>query len=206
MNEPRGGDQAWRSFIQHPIRTIDPDRLSLCFGGNIDPELALQIKASPRLRERLGRIVRDHYRLLPPPGTPPENEHDMDIALAPSDILTQIVPRAGAIYWSAAIANTVYAADVAALQAEIGEDLCNYALKHRDLAGPETGFASPGTAAERVAESGWQCLAAWCEALDPAVGARLRLKLPPTDAFDAPAPAALAQIGPKIVRRAATEV
>lgn len=196
-------EQAWRAFLEQPILYIDPERMSVCFNGHIGPDLAERLLASSRLRERLSQIVRGHYALPLGLGVYDVEDEDMAIAMATPDILVQIVPRAGAIYWAAAIANTVYAADVAALQAEIGEDLCTYALKHRDLAGPEAAFPALDTAAERIAESGWRCLSAWCEALDPAINARVRLKLPPIDSFDGPPPAELAEIGPKIIRRAA---
>jgi hypothetical protein len=177
--------------------------MSACFDGHIGPELAERLLGSARLRERLAAMVRAHYTLPLGLGVYDVEDEDMAIAMATPDILVQIVPRAGAIYWAAAIANTVYAADVAALQAEIGEDLCTYALKHRDLAGPETAFPAIDKAAELIAESGWRCLSAWCVSLDPAVNARVRLKLPPIDSFDEAPPAALSETGPKIIRRAA---
>ncbi|WP_088343480.1 MULTISPECIES: SctK family type III secretion system sorting platform protein [Rhodomicrobium] len=203
MNAAAIDEHAWRAFLEQPILYIDPERMSVCFDGHIGPDLSERLLASTRLRDRLAQIVRDHYALPLGLGVYDVEDEDMAIAMATPDILVQIVPRAGAIYWAVAIANTVYAADVAALQAEIGEDLCTYALKHRDLAGPETKFAAPDAAAERIAESGWRCLSAWCAALDPAIGARVRLKLPPIESFDAAPPEAMAEIGPKIVRRAA---
>ena len=198
-------DQAWRAFSDDLMATIDPQRLALCFDGHIATDLCARLKASMRLRERLAGIVSARFDLLPLLEDPGGSEGDKAVAMASPEVLLKIVSRAGAIYWSAAIANTVLAADVAALQKEIGEELCAFAVKHRDLAGPELTLPPRETLSGEFSDTGWCCLAAWCDAVDPAIGVRVRLKLPPHAILDAPPPEEFREHGPEIVRRAAIE-
>lgn len=197
-------DGVWRGLVEDVVGIIDPERLSFCFDGRIDPQLCAELSGNGRLKDRLQRLVEAHYKLPPLPADFPGDERDAAIVSAPADTLAALVPKAGAIYWSAAIANTVLAADVAALHEQIGESLCAFAIKNRHLAGPDKIFPLPGMAKELIQESGWRCLAAWCESLDEAVGLRVRLKLPPNPLLDEPAPPELHEIGPQIVRRAAS--
>jgi YOP protein translocation protein YscK len=197
--------QAWHDFMEQPVGYIHPERLAKCFHGHASPDLCVKLTANGRIRRRLGEMIRLYY-LLPPGDAVHESgdERDLIIAMAPPDALEAIVPRAGAIYWSAAIAGTIRAAEVAALQEQIGEELCNFAVKNRDLSGGGATLPSTDTIGDRIMASGWQCMAGWCEALHPAIAARLRLKLPPNKLFDAPLSEGYAGIAPEIVRRAAT--
>jgi hypothetical protein len=92
---------------------------------------------------------------------------------------------------------------VAALETELGEELYSFAIKNRDLAGPERELPQENIRS-KVEEVGWTCLAAWCAALDPALDARVRLKLPPHQALETEVPAAIREKGVEIVRRVMT--
>jgi hypothetical protein len=197
--------QAWHDFMEQPVGYIHPERLAKCFHGRVAPDLCAKLSGSGRLRRRLAEMIRLYY-LLPPADAVHESgdERDLIIAMAPPEALQAIVPRAGAIYWSAAIAGTVRAADVAVLQAQIGEQLCNFAVRNRDLAAGGTALPSLDTLSDRIMASGWMCMAAWCDTLHPAIAARVRLKMPPNELFDASLSEGYAGIAPEIVRRAAT--
>jgi hypothetical protein len=206
MSAASSADQVWHDFMEQPGSYIHPERLARCFRGLVAAELCAKLASSERLRSRLAEMIRLYY-MLPPAVQADEgaDEQDLIIAMAPPEILQSIVPSAGAIYWSAAIANTVLAAEVAALQEQIGENLCAVAVKNRDLAGPASSLSSLDTLTDRIMASGWLCLAAWCESLHPAIAARVRLKLPPHALFDAPMAEDYRAIGPDIIRRVAME-
>ncbi len=198
-------DPKWRAFIDEPASYIDTERLAQCMGSAVPLELCTALKANSRLQGRLAEIVKEQC-WLPPEVSDAGDETDRAIATSSAGKLEEMVLRSGAIYWAAAIANTILAADVAALQDQVGEELCSFALKHRDLAGPHTTIAPVDSFQDRLVESGWSCLAAWCETLDPAVGARVRLKLPPSDGLDAPVDPEFQETGPVIFKRAAAGV
>ncbi len=204
MTASNGGNQAWLASSDDLAATIDPERLSECFDRHIRPDLCARLKMSARLQERLSGIISARFDLLPLPHEWSGNEGDKALVLASPDALTEIVSRAGAIYWSAAIAGTVLAVDVAALRDEIGDELCRFAVKHRDLAAPGLSLPPRDRLSEEISAAGWRCLAAWCETADPAIGARVRLKLPPHDILDTAVRQDFRERGPQIIRRAAS--
>jgi hypothetical protein len=199
------GARSWQELMDDPVGWIDPSRLSECLGGDLPEELCAQLAGNPRLKSRLSAIVAGQHALPPLSGNVQCGDADRAIVLATAAALHQIALFAGAIYWAAAIANTVRASDVAALRDQIGEELSAFALKNRDLAGPEKSIGSFGDIADRIVESGWHCLAAWRDSLDPAIGARINLKLP-SNAFPSAPNLAYADLGPAIVRRASAKV
>ena len=203
MNTATEPGAAWRSFMAEPAHYIQAERLTRCFGGAFPASLCERILAAPRLTERLSGLIASHYELPSAAAEDKFDATDRTIALAPTENLTEIVRRAGAIFWSATIVNTVLARDVNALQSSVGEGICSFAVKHRDLAGPEQPLAPFETLAERITADGWLCFEAWCEAVDPAMGARAKLKLPVRAGLDAPPAEPFTIIGPAIIRRAA---
>jgi hypothetical protein len=56
----------------------------------------------------------------------------------------------------------------------------------------------------RAVEHGWRCVGAWCHILPAGVGTRVRLKVAPRDALDRLPEHPFHEIGPSIVRRAAS--
>lgn len=203
MNAATEPDAAWRTLMTEPARYVHVGRLAACFGGAFSAGLCGRMLAVPRLAPRLSNIIASHYQLPPAADEEQFDAADRAVAVAPAQSLPEIARRAGAMYWSAAIANTVLARDVNALQSTVGEALCSFAVKHRDLAGPEQPLAPFDTLAERMTADGWHCFIAWCYAVDAAMGARTRLKLPLFDGSDAPPAATFANTGPAIIRRAA---
>jgi YOP proteins translocation protein K (YscK) len=196
-------DAAWRAFMNEPVHYVDAERLAPCFGGALPAGLCGRMLAAPRLTDRLSGLIASHYQLPPPAAEEECDAADRAVAVAPEQSLSEILARAGVIFWSASIANTVLAPDVSALQSAIGEPLCSFAVKHRDLAGPERPLAPFDTLPERMTADGWRCFAAWCDATHPAIGARARLKLPAIEGLDAPPPEPFVNSGPAIIRRAA---
>ena len=131
------------------------------------------------------------------------SDTDRSIALASSELLAEVVRRAGAIYWANSIATTIRAADAAAFNAALGEALCVIALANRDLSGPMQPLTPYDQLGARVMEDGFRCFGAWCKAQSTGVGLRVRLKLPPKPALDDAVNTPFDELGPAIMRRTA---
>ena len=200
-SESTGADAGWDAFVTQPALYIEPSRLAVCFDGMVGPELCARLKASLRLEERLSGLVHSRYGLARAIAAEDVSDTDRSIALASSELLAEVVRRAGAIYWANSIATTIRAADAAAFNAALGEALCVIALANRDLSGPMQPLTSYDQLGTRVTEDGLRCLGAWCEAQTPGVGLRVRLKLAPNPALDDAVKRPFDALGPAIVRR-----
>jgi hypothetical protein len=198
-----GGDGLWQDFIAHPARHINAGRLVACFDGRFGADLCRRLQACRRLEARLSTIILTRHHLSSRLAPNACSAADRTIALATADELDRLLRRAGAIYWSAAIANVVLAEQVAMLHRQLDETLCAFAIANRDLAGPVRSIAPVDGLAQRVAEAGLRCLAAWCRAQPPEVGIRVRLKLPPADALDRAPEDAFVEMAIAIIHRAA---
>lgn len=193
----------WQNFMMEPALYIEPDRFAACFEGAFTPSLCRKLLESQRLRSRLSTTVQQHYQLGPWIDPEQVDEVDRVIALAPADILPDLALRAGAVYWSSAIASTVLAKAVTVLQQQLGDELLGWAINQRDLAGPAQTLTPLETVGDRIEDDGWRCLAAWCASVQPGIGLRVRLKLPKDSIIDLPAPPEFAERGADIIRRAA---
>lgn len=200
-SESVGADAGWEAFVTQPARYIEPSRLALCFDGALGPELCARLKASLRLQERLSGLVRSRYGLARDIAAEAVSDTDRSIALAAPEQLMALVRHAGAIYSADSIANTVRAADAAAIDAALGHELCVVALANRDLSGPMHPLTPYDQLGARVMEDGLRCLGAWCKALPPGIGLRVRLKLAPDSALDDPVERPFDELGPAIMRR-----
>jgi YOP proteins translocation protein K (YscK) len=198
--------RAWDEFMTMPVSYITLDRFAACFAGAVATDICVRLKDSVRLRERLSWLIETSYALPDAVGLDSVDPQDRAVALASGSRLDMIVLRAGAITWSAMIAATVLARDVAALQAQIGEDVTTFAIRHRDLSGPEQPLEPFETLAARVIADGWRCYAAWCDSVDPAIGARARLKCPDLPDIQASNDFFFQQSGPLAIRRAADDL
>jgi hypothetical protein len=195
----------WRAFMQKPALYAAAGRLTPCFGGSIGEKGCARMLAAGRLEGRLSRLLLEHYQLsdAAPDTGPRMDETDRTIALANADRLGEIALYAGAVYWAAPLAGAIRRETTAALHAQLGTALCEFAIVNRDLAGPEQPIEPVEGLRERVEADGWRCLAAWCCAVAQEVGTRVRLKLAPLPQLDDPVPAPFAETGPAIVRRVA---
>jgi hypothetical protein len=191
----------WDAFVTQPVLYIEPSRLAVCFDGMVDSELCTRLRSSRRLEKRLSDLVHSRYGLARAIAAEDVSDTDRLIALASSEQLAELARRAAAIYWANSIANTIRAADAAALDAALGETLCVVALANRDLSGPMQPLTPYDQLGARVMEDGMRCLGAWCKAQIPGVGRRVSLKLAPHPALDDAVNPPFDELGPAIVRR-----
>lgn len=193
----------WDAFLTRPALYIEASRLAACFGGQLDAAFCARLQTSSRLEKRLSDRVRSHYGLASEvtPGT--LNEADRAVALEPAEQLTELVRRAGAIFWANTIASAILAADVKAVHAALGESLAAYAIVQRDLSGPVQPLKPLDQVGQRVIHDGLRCLGAWSQVQPDGVGARVRLKLAADPALDGPVVPPFDKLGAAIVRRAA---
>jgi YOP protein translocation protein YscK len=194
----------WQEFASNPAATIAAGRLVPCFDGALSLDACGRLTASPRFRARVNDLIQSTYRLAPVGPAETCSETDRAIALAPASRLAEIARRSGAIFWSAAIAKAIVASQLTALHEQLGEELYRFALAHRDLAGPSRSIEPIAEAGGRIVRDGWLCVGAWCHAQSEAVGARVLLKLAPDDGIDWTPESPFADLGPGIVRRAAS--
>ena len=200
-SESTKADPGWDAFVTQPALYIEPSRLAACFDGMVGPDLCARLRTSLRLEERLSGLVHSRYGLARAIAVEDVSDTDRLIALATPEQLSEVVRRAGAIYWANSIANTVRAADAAAFDAALGEALCVVALANRDLSGPMQPLTPYDRLGTRVIEDGLRCLGAWCKAQTAGVGTRVRLKLAPNPALDDAVKRPFDELGPAIVRR-----
>ncbi|WP_163266866.1 SctK family type III secretion system sorting platform protein [Chelativorans alearense] len=201
--EPAGQGE-WLAFLREPAAYAAPERLAPCFAGAVSWRGCERLLAEKRLRPRLSALLRRQYDL---PSVINEAEEDFDpddrlIALSSGERVADLVLRAGAIYWANTIAGAVLGREAAALRTALGGELCALAVANKDIAGPPQPIGPVETLRDRVEGDGWKCLAAWRHAVDPAIGARFRLKLPLSAPLDDAPEESFAASGPAIVRRA----
>jgi hypothetical protein len=194
----------WATLMNRPAAYVDPARLAACFNERISLSLCERLRTTSRLQDRLSKIITDFYALDAPVAPEALGQVDQQVALLPVGRIGDLVRRAGAVYWAAAIANMVRAEDVKWLRGKLGEALCTFALANRNLAGPPRKL-EPGDGAQvRIAEDGMRCLGAWCQSQPQAVGGRVRLKSAAHPALDDRVQEPFDEIGPAIIRCAAS--
>jgi hypothetical protein len=152
----------------------------------------------------LSKLISESYALRPSLAAETISDADQAIALTSQDRLIALVRRAGAIYWAKAIAGVVLAQQVRALHAQLSEKLCVFALGHQDLSGAKQTLEPLDGASRQIELDGLRCLGAWCDAQPADIGTRVRLRFPASPALDDPPEQPFGEIGPLIVRRAAS--
>ncbi len=194
----------WATLMNKPAVYIDLTRLAACFGGGISVKLCERLRGASRMQNRLSAIISEFYALAAPVGPEAADHLDQSIALLPVGRIGDIVRRAGAVYWANAIANVVRAEEVRRLRDQLGETLYAFALANRSLSGPPRKLEAADGAGARIMEDGLRCLGAWCQSQPEAVGGRVRRKSPAHPALDERAPRPFDEIGPAIIRCAAS--
>jgi hypothetical protein len=194
----------WATLMNRPAAYIDVTRLAACFDARIDVRLCERLRGASRLQHRLSTIISEFYALAAPVGPQAVGQLDQNVALLPVGRIGDVVRRAGVVYWATAIANMVRAEEVRWLRDQLGEALCTFALANRNLSGPPRKLEPVDGADARITEDGMRCLGAWCQSQPEAVGGRVRLKSPAHAALDDRAQSPLDEIGPAIIRCAAS--
>ncbi len=205
MTGGRDADTAWRVFLAEPASYIHPSRLIAALNDELSADLCDSLRNCERLQGRLSGVIASRAALPDPAHTDVVDPQDRHVATASADELAAIIAGAGAVYWASAMAGAVRGQHVAALEGALGPELCRFAVKHRELAGPAQPLEPYETLRERVIADGWRCYEAWCDAVPPAIGARARLKSPAGGDEGRGADPFFAKVGPGIIRRAAMQ-
>lgn len=194
----------WATLMNKPAAYIDATRLAACFGGGISVKLCERLRGASRLQDRLSAVISDFYALAAPVGPEGVDQLDQNVALLAVGRVGDVVRRAGVVYSANAIANVVRAEEVRRLRDQLGEALCAFALTNRNLSGPLRTLEPVDGVHARITEDGMRCLAAWCQSQPEAVGGRVRLKSSAHPALDERALSPFDEIGPAIIRCAAS--
>ncbi len=194
----------WAVLMNRPAAYVDLTRLAACFDAHINVRLCDRLLGASRLQDRLCAIISDFYALAAPIGPEAVSQLDQNIALLPIGRIGDVVRRAGAVYWADAIANVVRAEEVRLLHDRLGEPLCAFALANRKLSGPPGRLEPIDAADAQIAQDGLRCLGAWCQSQPEAIGGRVRLKCPASPALDEMAQKPFDDLGPAIIRCAAS--
>lgn len=202
MSAHMTGDLLWHDFAAAPITYIETSRLVDCFDGNLSENVCGILQGNQRLQSRLSECILSHYQ-LPLITQDSCDARDLPIVLATTKQLSEIIRRAGAIYWGSAIANAILAPDVAAIESQLGSELSSLAIANRPLAGPDQPLKPYDTLTDRVYQDGWYCFVGWCNSLQPGVAARMRLKFASDEVFASSAGEPYNERGVDIIRAAA---
>jgi hypothetical protein len=154
------------------IRVASANDVAALLGDGLQGELVEMLAASPRFAARLHAATERHLGELPAP----EPAAVAALALAPAG-LSDMALRAGAVWYSAAIARIVDTSARRSLVASLGPDVYAIALEGRGLAPPAEAVVPPDGDdwAEAAIREGACCWSAWRRLQLPSVASRLAL-------------------------------
>jgi hypothetical protein len=196
---------AAESFVADPGAWADPAQVAPLLAPGLSPETARRLLASPRLGARASRWLAARLGEGDPAALPVP---DGALAVASAETLETVALCAGAVWHAPRMRALVLGADIAVLQARLGDEVRCAALRHARLSGAA---AQPGGVAEDadaladdIARAGAACLAVWIETLPDWAAARVRLKWPGGAAQPADADASARAV--TIVRTVAADI
>jgi hypothetical protein len=193
----------WATLMNRPAAYVHPARLAACFDGRITVRLCGRLLSASRLEDKLSLIINKFYALPTPVAQDAVSPSDQKIALVPMGRISDLIRRAGAIYWANAIANALRAEEVRWLRDRLGVVPYTLALANRHLSRASGTLELTDEAEAQIEEDGVRCLAAWCRMQPAAVRGRILLKSPARPALDDGVLSPFDEIGPAIIRCAA---
>jgi hypothetical protein len=154
------------------IRVASANDLAALFEGGLQGELIEMLAASPRFAPRLHAATERRLGEL----SAPEPAAVAALALTPAG-LSDIVRRAGAVWYAAAIARIVDTSERRHLMASLGPDVYAIAVEGRGLAPLAEAVVAPDADdwAAAAMRDGACCWSAWRTLQLPAVASRLAL-------------------------------
>ncbi|MGI9506683.1 MAG: SctK family type III secretion system sorting platform protein [Geminicoccaceae bacterium] len=180
------------------LRALLPEGLSSCMRDR-----RLQ---SPRLRHRLSMLLSERFSLSP------LTADDLNTAAGrfarlEGEVLTRALRLAGAIWHAQSLRKIILAEPLRELIERLGRDDYRTALGAIDLSpAGDNGDEDIDVDAlmARIEQDGLLLINAWCHHQPRALGARLKLKLPPCPAVDDQPPASHCDLGEAVVNRVMT--
>lgn len=196
----------WKNIMAAPARFVHPERIVACYDGAISLGIATSLQASERVERPLAILLMDHFDLSALPDLAQLDEADLILMTSPAGQIENLVPLAGAIFWSHVFAGEIRTNEVAEMKRLIGEAAFQTALANRDLASNLPGPDDRGALETMMASDGIRCVAAWHDALPHCLGAWARLKHA-NDSLLATLPDLVhRELGPEIMRRLAAKL
>lgn len=204
METTEHAEPEWQTFRSQPAAFAHVRRIVHAFKGLIDEDVASQLCAETRFRDRLSAILMETYALSEHFGERDPSPAERRLALASGEEIEALVRQFGAVYWARAIVCHIEASAVVAVKEMLGDDAYAAAIEHRDLAGPSAELPANDELDGAVTSAGLRCMAAWCAGQPAGIGRRILLKLPDSWELAAPVAPPFDQVGARIVDRLLT--
>jgi hypothetical protein len=169
--------EQWQTVAAQPLSYVLPASLNQCFADSLSAEELNAVLAEPRYRTRLERLLVDHFKL--PPLTQPRVEADIRIMLLAVEHLPRLALLCGATWHANVLAREIRGVAVQALKDQLGADVFEFALAHRDQAGAVDLLFDVEQLLQAIERDGNACVRAWLFSLPEDLQCWLRLRLDP---------------------------
>lgn len=167
--------ERWQTVAARPLSYVLPASLNQCFADALSTEQLNTLLTEPRYRTRLERLLLDHFELAPL--TQPRVEADIRIMLLSAEHLPRLALLCGATWHANALAREIRGAAVQALKDQLGVDVFEFALAHRDKAGAMDLLFDVEQLLQAIERDGDACVRAWLCSLSDDLQRWLRLRL-----------------------------
>ena len=184
-----------------PISYVDDLRLQSCLKATLSGDTLGKLRGSRRLRDRLSKRLRDHYR-LESCNLQSLREADRRLLRSEPEEVSRILRCAGSAWIGGYLKTIVTPEALRPVLEALGREAYDFALAHPELSAGTGWEIPPGLLRQTVDWLGLRSLIAWSASVHPApVFARIRLMLPPSEAVDRPPNAHEKMFGPRIIKR-----
>ena len=182
------------------------DRLQALLPDSLPSSLRDRLVQSPRLRHRLSTLLSERFAFSPL-AADDLNTIAGRFAQLEDEALARALRLAGAIWHAQSLRKIILAEPLHELIERLGRDDYRTALGAIDLSpAGDNGDEDIDVDAlmARIEQDGLLLINAWCHHQPRALGARLKLKLPPCPAVDDQPPASHCDLGEAVVNRVMT--
>jgi hypothetical protein len=169
---------AWRALTAQPLRFVDHQSLRGCFAQVLSDRAIGEMTDSARFSARLLELLMAHFQLAPLASLTPVSEDDLPVLLLSPTAFSRLPRLCGAVWHAAALSREVRGAVVSEWREQLGPEVFNLALQHREWAGAANLLHSPSALLVAIDRDGQACVADWFAAQPAPLQAWLQLRLP----------------------------
>lgn len=169
---------AWRALTAQPLRFVDRQSLRGCFAQVLSDRAIGEMTESARFSARLLELLMAHFQLAPLASLTPVSEDDLPVLLLSPTAFSRLPRLCGAVWHAAALSREVRGAVVSEWREQLGPEVFNLALQHREWAGAANLLYSPSALLVAIDRDGQACVADWFAAQLAPLQAWLQLRLP----------------------------